>query len=110
MKYVLILISIILFSSCEQEKKMSDEKFLDIYTEVLIARESTTDREEGTRKVNKVLEKHSMTEPDFRKTYLELSKDDPKRLGRLIDSVKNHTSEVIREIDSVENAKLEMEQ
>lgn len=109
MKYIIIAISIITLFSCEENNKIEDSKFLDIYTEVLIARESTTDREKGTEEVNKVLAEHGMTEPEFRKTYLELSKEDPKRLGRLIDSIRNHTSEVIREIDSVDNAKLEME-
>lgn len=109
MNYILILLSLLLLSACEQENSIDDEKFLDIYTEVLIARESTTNREKGTEEVNKVLAEHGMTEPEFRKTYLELSKEDPKRLGRLIDSIRNHTSEVIRKIDSVDNAKLEME-
>ena len=109
MKYILIILSLLILSSCEQEDSIDDKKFLDIYTEVLIARESTTDREKGTEEVNKVLAEHGMTEPEFRKTYLELSKEDPKRLGRLIDSIRNHTSEVIRKIDSVDNAKLEME-
>lgn len=110
MKYILILISIIILTSCEQEKHISDEKFLDIYTEVLIARESTTDREKGTKEVNKVLAKYGMTEPEFRQVMIDISQKEPKRLGRLIDSIRNHTSEVIREIDSVENAKLKMEQ
>lgn len=97
-------------SSCEQETKISDEKFLDIYTEVFIARESTTDREKGTEEVNKVLAKYGMTEPEFRQIMIDISQKDPKRLGRLIDSVRNYTSEVIRGIDSVENANLKMEQ
>lgn len=97
-------------SSCEQETKISDEKFLDIYTEVFIARESTTDREKGTEEVNKVLAKYGMTEPEFRQIMIDISQKNPKRLGRLIDSVRNYTSEVIRGIDSVENANLKMEQ
>lgn len=90
--------------ACSEENGISEEKFIQIYKEVLLARESTVDREEGTSNVNEVFAKYNISEPEFRGMYMKLSSENPQRLAEIIDSIRIYTEVEIREIDSLEKA------
>jgi len=108
MKKIILILSLVLVFACNDESKTSEEKFIQVYQEVLLARESTADREEGTSNVNEVFAKYNISEPEFREMFMKLSSDNPKRLAEMIDSIRIYTEVEIRKIDSVEKA-LEME-
>ena len=102
-KIIFIFILLVLFS-CSKDQSISEEKFIKVYEEVLIARESTDDTATGTEKVNEVFAKYHITEPQFRQMFEKLSADNPKRLAEMIDSVRLRTEVDIRKIDSVSKA------
>jgi|APTNR8051073442_1049403.scaffolds.fasta_scaffold14374_4 hypothetical protein len=104
MKKIILILSLVLVFACNNEDGMSDEKFIQIYQEVLVARESTVDREKGTSKVNEVFEKYNISEPEFRKLYLKMASENPKRLAELLDSIRIQTEVEIRSIDSIRKA------
>ncbi|GEM_PF-1502744 len=107
MKKIILILSLVLVFACNDEEGMSDEKFIQIYKEVLVARESTADREAGTSKVNEVFAKYNISEPEFRKMFLKMSSEKPKRLAEMMDSIRIQTEVGIRNIDSTRRA-LEM--
>lgn len=108
MKKTLIIFSLIMLFACSQESDVSQEKFVQIYKEILIARESTSDTEKGTSNVNEVFEKYNISESQFRDMFMKLSAEDPKRLTEMIDSVRIYTEVEIKKIDSL-NGKSKME-
>ncbi|MER3328873.1 MAG: hypothetical protein RIF34_04785 [Candidatus Kapaibacterium sp.] len=108
MKKIILILSLVLVFACSEDGGMTDEKFIQIYQEVLIARESTADREAGTSKVNEVFEKYNISEPEFRQMYMKMSSENPKRLAEMMDSIRIHTEVEIRKIDSTKKA-LEVE-
>lgn len=108
MKKIIFILSLVLVFACSEDEGMSDEKFIQIYQEVLVARESSADREVGTSKVNEVFAKYDISEPEFRKMYLKMSSEKPKRLAEMMDSIRIQTEVEIRKIDSTKKA-LEME-
>ena len=108
-KLYLVLIFTLFFACSQEEGKITEGEFIEIYREVLVARESVSDRDEGTSKVNEVFEKHNITEPEFRKYYEGLMKENPRRLAIILDSIRNLTLKEIKEIDSTINAQLEVE-
>ena len=109
MKKIILILSLVLVFACSEDEGMSDEKFIQIYQEVLVARESTADREAGTSKVNEVFAKYNISEPEFRRMYLKMASDKPKRLAEMMDSIRIQTEVEIGKIDSTEKM-LEMEQ
>lgn len=108
MKKTLFILSLIMLFACSQESDVSEEKFVQIYKEILIARESTSDTEKATSNVNEVFEKYNMSESQFREMFMKLSAEDPKRLTEMIDSVRIFTEIEIKKIDSLKG-KSEME-
>ena len=109
MKKIILILSLVLVFACSEDEGMSDEKFIQIYQEVLVARESTADREAGTSKVNEVFAKYNISEPEFRRMYLKMASDKPKRLAEMMDSIRIQTEVEIGKIDSTKKV-LEMEQ
>ena len=104
MKKIIMILSLALVFACSDDGGMTDEKFIQIYQEVLVARESTVDREAGTSKVNEVFEKYNISEPEFRQMYLKMSSEKPKRLAEMLDSIRIQTEVEIRNIDSTRKA------
>lgn len=108
MKKTLIILSLVMLFACSEESEVSQEKFVQIYKEILIARESTSDVEKGTSNVNEVFDKYNISESQFRKMFMKLSAENPKRLTEMIDSVRIYTEVEIKRIDSL-NGKSQME-
>jgi hypothetical protein len=104
MKKLILILSLVLVFACNEDEGMSDEKFIQIYQEVLVARESTADREAGTSRVNEVFAKYNISEPEFRKMFLKMSSEKPKRLAEMMDSIRIKTEVKIRKIDSTKKA------
>lgn len=104
MKKMIFILSLVVFFACGEESKLNDEKFIQVYKEILIARESTPDVQAGTEKVMQILANHGMSEPEFRKMYMKLSSEKPKRLAEMIDSIRHETEVEIHKIDSVRKA------
>lgn len=104
MKKILLIFSLVLVYACTEESNISEKKFIQVYQEVLLARESTADIEKGTSSVNEVFAKYNISEPEFREMYMKLSSEDPKRLAEMIDSIRVYTEVEIRKIDSVQKA------
>lgn len=100
MKKIILILSLVFVFACSDDGGMTDEKFIQIYQEVLVARESTADREAGTSKVNEVFAKYNISEPEFRQMYLKMSSEKPKRLAEMMDSIRIQTEVEIRKIDS----------
>ncbi len=99
-----MILSLVLVFACSEDGSMTDEKFIQIYQEVLVARESTVDREAGTSRVNEVFAKYNISEPEFRQMYLKMSSEKPKRLAEMMDSIRIQTEVEIRKIDSTKKA------
>ncbi|MFA7326012.1 MAG: hypothetical protein WC121_05055 [Candidatus Kapaibacterium sp.] len=104
MKKIIMILSLVLVFACSDDGGMTDEKFIQIYQEVLVARESTVDREAGTSKVNEVFEKYNISEPEFQKIFFKMAKEKPKRLAEMMDSIRIQTEVQIRNIDSTKKA------
>lgn len=99
-----MILSLVLVFACSDDGAMTDEKFIQIYQEVLVARESTSDREVGTTRVNEVFTKYNISEPEFQKIYLKMASEKPKRLAEMLDSIRIQTEIQIRNIDSTKKA------
>jgi hypothetical protein len=100
MKKLILIFCLLMAFSCGDGGQVPEHKFIQIYKEVLIARESTQDREAGTQKVMAIFAKHNISEPEFRKMYMKLSEENPKKLAEMIDSIRHQTEIEIRQIDS----------
>lgn len=104
MKKIILILSLVFVFACSDDGGMTDEKFIQIYQEVLVARESTADRDAGTSRVNEVFAKYNISEPEFRQMYLKMSSEKPKRLAEMMDSIRIQTEVEIRKIDSTKHA------
>ncbi len=91
MKKIIILLLVLFAVSCSKEDKSTD-KFLNVYKEILIVREQTSDNEVATKQINSILKKNGYTENQFRAEFMELSKDKEKFL-RLLDSIRIKASQ-----------------
>ena len=104
MKKIILILSLAFVLACSDDGSMTDEKFIQIYQEVLVARESSADREAGTTKVNEVFAKYNISEPEFQKIFFKMAKEKPKRLAEMMDSIRIQTEVEIRKIDSTKHA------
>lgn len=91
MKKILFLLIFIFAVSCST-KDDSTEKFLNVYKEILIVREQTSDNEKASSQINTILKKNGYTETKFREEFMELSKDREKFL-KLLDSIRTKASQ-----------------
>mgnify|MGYP000955115527 CR=1 FL=1 len=82
-----IILGLLLFSSCS-DSKVKQEKFLNAYKEILLARETITDSTEANKKVAQILKKYDYDEPTFRKDFFELVKNSDN-FRALLDSLRN---------------------
>jgi hypothetical protein len=91
MKKILIILIAIAAISCSTKDNGTD-KFLNVYKEILIVREQTSDNEIATKKINSILEKNGYSEAEFREEFMKLSQDKEKFL-KLLDSIRIKASQ-----------------
>jgi hypothetical protein len=91
MKKILFLLIIIFAVSCSK-KDDSTEKFLNVYKEIVIVREQTSENEAATKQINLILEKNGYTESEFRNEFMKQSQDKVKFL-KLLDSIRIKASQ-----------------
>lgn len=75
------------FNSCNNDNEI-DPKILNLYKEILIARETNLDNNLANQEVANIFKKYKMTEKEFRFEMQSMSKDNDKFM-KLIDSVRN---------------------
>lgn len=90
MRNVLIsffVICLMLLSSCS-DSKLKQERFLNAYKEILIARETISDTTLANKKVAEILRKYDYDEPQFRRDFFEFAKNSDN-FRSLLDSLRN---------------------
>ncbi len=80
------IVSVFFLASCGADRA-EEEKFLQIYREILIAREQIADSLKANQRVAEILEKNGYDEPRFRQTFFEFAKD-KKRFTEMLDSLR----------------------
>jgi hypothetical protein len=78
----LILCSIVV-ASCSND----DERFVDAYTDVLVARAVETDSVRADSSVMKALARYGYTEAEFRREFFDRARE-PIQLRELVDSAR----------------------
>lgn len=104
MKTLIIALLAFIFISCGESENSSKQEFIDIYKEILIAREKAPDREAGNLKVQEILQEHEYSEPQFREEYTKYYKENPKEFAEILDSLRRIAMEKVKTIDSLEKA------
>jgi rubrerythrin len=92
MKYILIILlslSITLTSCGSSDDK---EKLLNVYKQILIARNSEQDSLKANEAVQKVLKKNGYTELQFRKEIFQMASSEKDFLP-MIDSLRNYVKD-----------------
>lgn len=84
--YILLISSIIF--SCSENKNEFDERFLNAYSEVLIARESISEKSKADSAVAAILSTYNYSEPEFRKEF-EVRIKEPQKFMKTLDSIRN---------------------
>jgi len=86
-RYIIALVLTILFLSSCGADKAEEDKFLNTYREILIAREQIADSIEANQRIGEILKKNGYDEPRFRQTFFEFAKD-KKRFTEMLDSLR----------------------
>lgn len=98
-KFMLISISLFFLLSCNSEDKRFDE-FFDVYKDILIAREFSTDSTIAKLSIDSILTNRDLSEKQFRNLMFELMEDREKffnRMQGLRDSIKGLKDSLIKE-------------
>lgn len=78
MAFKLILLTIILFYfvGCSNAEKIEEDKFIKIYTDLLIAQDSLgNEREKFISEKNRIFQRHNISEKNYKKTLQYYSED-----------------------------------
>lgn len=98
-KIALSLILLIFFASCSQNAK--EEKLLNVYKQILIARTSESDSLKANEKVKQILDDNGYTLESFKQEFFNTAKDN-KRFIMQLDSLRNSLNrEYNQKVDSV---------
>lgn len=97
LKYLILTLTIFAVLSCSKDDEF-EERFLNTYREIVYARELyMEDSTKANEEVEKVFEKYSYTEPEFRNDYFELAQDREKFIT-MIDSVREITKKEVNKL------------
>jgi len=86
MKKIVFLFALIIFSC--SDAKINEEKFYDMYKEILLIRKENEDTAVANPLVKELYKKYNYPQEKFKNDYLELSKDS-KTFIKKIDSIRN---------------------
>ena len=92
----LILSSIFVLSSCDYFRSDS-EKFAQAYRRVLINRELHSDSITAHRNMLKILDEEGYNIDEFRRTYMELAKENPDEFMKMLDTMRSSIAKEIIE-------------
>jgi len=87
MKKIAFLFVICLFS-CSNSTKINEEKFYDMYKEILLIRKENEDTTIANPQVRELYQKYNYPQEQFKYDFSELAKDN-KTFARKIDSIRN---------------------
>lgn len=86
-----------MFSACTKSWTQEDERFVQAYTEILIAREQfANDSAQANKRVHGALSQYGFSEGVFRSRFNELSRN-PEKLRQLLDSARNRARRIAEE-------------
>ncbi|MBM2813757.1 MAG: hypothetical protein HW421_519 [Ignavibacteria bacterium] len=85
MKYLIAFFTILILVSCSESKEQ--EKFLNVYREILIARDSYLDSIKASKEILKIYTKYGFTAETFKKKYFEYAANHQEFI-RMIDSLR----------------------
>jgi hypothetical protein len=116
MKRVIVyLIVVLLLSSCDWFSETwedlwseDNERFIQAYTEILIARSRYKDTSKANKEVNKIFEKFDYTEEEFRDQYFLLAKNRDHFLI-IIDSARSRAKDELVKLQATDLKKQEKE-
>lgn len=102
MKFILTLITAFSFLiiSCNDSDDVN-QRFLDTYREILIARETIADSVEANKRVMEIMDEHGYTQAEFQEEFFEIASDN-EEMVRTIDSLRNYLKS---KADSIRNPK-----
>lgn len=104
LKY-LFLLFVIIFTACSDEEAEKRE-FLEIYKDILVAREMYADSARGNEEVALIFKKHNYNEPKFRELYFSLAKDRNAFMA-IIDTAREWARIEIDSINAREGRRLD---
>jgi len=84
--FTVVLFSVVLFSC--SDSKINEEKFYDLYKEILLIRKENEDTTVANPLVGELYKKFNYSQEKFKNDFLELSKDS-KTFIQKIDSIRN---------------------
>ena len=98
-KYQFLLLFLMLFCliSCSDSQK-EEERFINTYREILIARETIADSILANKKVDSIINHYDYTQDSFRDAFFEIMKDN-KNFSALIDSLRSSILKEKKEIE-----------
>ncbi|MFP4370311.1 MAG: hypothetical protein ACLFR2_12095 [Candidatus Kapaibacterium sp.] len=95
MKIIITVVILFAALSCSTEK--TERKFVEVYKDIIIAREMISDSTKANKVVDSILNSHGMNEAEFRQKYFELSSD-RKKFVKMIDSARALANKEIERI------------
>lgn len=106
MKFIklFLILAVTLIVACS-ETDVNVDRFSDTYMEILIAREKYQDSLRANKEVKKIMEEHGYTEPEFRRDYFTLAKNNRKLFIEITDSLHREIEKMEIKADSIEKSK-----
>lgn len=88
MKRILIALALFFtFIACGEQSSIDQDKYLKVYREILIARETIADSLEANKEVQDILEKYEYTLDRFAEEAMELQRNSGDFL-KIVDSLR----------------------
>lgn len=88
MKKIVLILTMILFISCDEIDDSRIYKYSEIYYQILLVREKYQDTAIANPKVNDILTKNGYNQKTFQNESFELFEKDKNLFTKMIDSVR----------------------
>jgi hypothetical protein len=93
------LFSLILFSSCSNEKVIEEEKFIEVYVDLLIMQDTTSANQNSIDSIKSIVfQKHSITAKDYEQT-IELYNSSPEKWDEFFDKATAYVEKLKQEAE-----------
>lgn len=86
-----------LFLACSDNWSAKDEQFAKVYTEIVVARERFPEKKEADDKVAEILQQNGFSEDSFKQKFMEIGKENPEKLRRMVDSAHSNAARIIQQ-------------
>lgn len=96
--FLSLFILIIIFSGCSQDKTINEDKFVKIYTDLVIAQDTIPNISSFNKAKNKIFERYNISSNDYENTIEYYNNDSERwkvffaKVTAHIDSLKTKTT------------------